>query len=392
VAKESLGLLGYDSFHFAVQDAERSRRFYQDRLDFKPIARSGDALAARAGQRSTVFNAGDANVIVTESLDPASEAGRYLAKHPAGVMSLSFRVRDARAAMAVLESRGATILADVIEAESDRGAYRAFDVATPLGDVNFRFVERQGEYGFAPGFDALATDGTPNRFGIALIDHITSNMRTMAPYLLWLEHVLGMERYWEVKFHTDDVRKGKGSGLKSVVMWDPESGVKFANNEPLRPRWESSQIAKFVEDNRGPGVQHAALLMPDLVSAVRDLRSNGVEFLQTPGAYYDTLPARMAERGVTTIQEDLATLRALEIQVDGRDGKYMTQIFMKEAALLYQQADAGPFFFELIARRGHPGFGEGNFRALFEAIEREQTGEKLPSPAGGGTESPPRVS
>jgi 4-hydroxyphenylpyruvate dioxygenase len=374
VAKESLGLLGYDSFHFAVRDAERSRQFYEEKLDFQRVARSGDALTERSGQRSTVFNAGDVNVVVSEALEPRSKAGRYLARHPAGVMSLAFRVRDAKHAMGLLESRGATVLSDLLVESNDRGLYRSFEVATPLGDVNFRFIERDGEASFAPGFESVASEGRPNRFGIALIDHITSNMRTMAPYLLWLEHVLGMERYWEVKFHTEDMRKGVGSGLKSVVMWDPESGVKFANNEPLRPRWEASQIAKFVDDNRGAGVQHAALLMPDLVGTVRALKDNGVEFLKTPGSYYDALPERMAERGVRTMTEDLETLRALQILVDGRDEKYMTQIFLKEAALLYSEPQAGPFFFELIARRGHPGFGEGNFRALFEAIEREQSG------------------
>ncbi|MDP3274103.1 MAG: VOC family protein [Deltaproteobacteria bacterium] len=373
MAKESLGLLGYDSFHFAVHDAERSRSFYAEKLDFRLIATSSEAAIEARGERSDVYAAGDARVVVTRPERDDSQAAKYLRRHPAGVTTLAFTVRDAAHTLRVLESRGATVLAELEEDTRDGGHYRAFEVATPLGEVRFRFVERENYPLFSPSMRAVPHDDSPNRFGIALIDHITSNMRTMAPHLLWLEHVLGFERYWDVKFHTDDLRKGAGSGLKSTVMWDPESGIKFANNEPLRPRWDASQIAKFVDDNAGAGVQHAALLMNDLVSTVRDLRENGVEFLGTPGSYYDALPERMAERKVSNLVEDIETLRALQILVDGRDDKYMTQIFMKEAALLYSEREAGPFFFELIARRGYPGFGEGNFRALFDAIEREQT-------------------
>lgn len=373
MANESLGLLGYDSFHFAVRNGHRSHSFYVDKLDFKNIARAGDALVERSGQRSTVYAAGDAKVVVSEGLTDRSKASRYLKRHPAGVMSLAFRVRDAEHTMRVLESRGGTVLSEMVVDHRDGGTYKAFEIATPLGDVNYRFVQRDNYHFFAPGFDNLETDAKPNRFGIAVIDHITSNMRSLAPFMLWLEHVMGFQRYWEVRFHTDDVRQGVGSGLKSIVMWDPESGVKFANNEPLRPRYDASQIAKFVDDNNGAGVQHAALLMEDLPTTVADLRKNGVEFLKTPGSYYDALPARMVDRKVSNLSENLDMLRNLEILVDGRDDKYLLQIFLKEAALLYGEPAAGPFFFELIARKGYPGFGEGNFRALFEAIEREQT-------------------
>jgi 4-hydroxyphenylpyruvate dioxygenase len=373
MANESLGLLGYDSFHFAVRDGHRSHGFYVDKLDFKNIASAGAALQERSGQRSTVYAAGDARVVVSEAITERSKAARYLKRHPAGVMSLAFRVRDAEHTMRVLEARGATVISELLCDERDGGVYKSFEIATPLGDVNYRFIQRDQYPLFAPGFDNLAVDSAPNRFGIAVIDHITSNMRTMAPFLLWLEHVLGFQRYWEVRFHTDDVRQGVGSGLKSVVMWDPESGIKFANNEPLRPRYNASQIAKFVDDNNGAGVQHAALLMTDLPSTVRALRSNGVEFLKTPGSYYDALAGRMSERKVSNLSEDIGMLRELEILVDGRDDKYLLQIFLKEAALLYGEPSAGPFFFELIARKGYPGFGEGNFRALFEAIEREQS-------------------
>ena len=197
----------------------------------------------------------------------------------------------------------------------------------------------------------------------------------MKPMLLWLEHVLGFEQMWEVEFHTSDVDPNRktGSGLKSIVMWDPASQTKFANNEPARPFFKSSQINIFHEELRGDGVQHVALTVTDILSAVRGLRSAGVTFMPTPGSYYDLLPARIAGSGIGTIDEDLDTLRALEILLDGdHHHAYMLQIFLKESAGLYGDASAGPFFYEIIQRKGDRGFGAGNFRALFESIERQQ--------------------
>jgi 4-hydroxyphenylpyruvate dioxygenase len=197
----------------------------------------------------------------------------------------------------------------------------------------------------------------------------------MTPALLWMEHVLGFERFWTVQFHTSDVAGDaeEGSGLKSVVMIDPKSPVKFANNEPMRPFFKESQINIFAEDHRGDGVQHAALTVGDILSTVRGLRQRGVEFMPTPAAYYDMLPERLSRIGVGSIDEDVATLRELEILVDGEaERKYLLQIFLKEAAMLHADPSAGPFFFEIIQRKGSNGFGAGNFRALFESIERQQ--------------------
>jgi 4-hydroxyphenylpyruvate dioxygenase len=199
----------------------------------------------------------------------------------------------------------------------------------------------------------------------------------MKPALLWMEHVLGFVPLWEIAFHTNDVaateKPAHGSGLKSVVMWDPASGVKFANNEPFRPFFKESQINIFAEDNRGDGIQHSALSVTDIVGAVRGLRGRGVEFMPTPGSYYDVLPERLREIGVGAIDESVDLLRELQILVDGTESrKYLLQIFLKEAAGLHHDPAAGPFFFEIIQRKGDQGFGAGNFRALFEAIEREQ--------------------
>ncbi len=205
---------------------------------------------------------------------------------------------------------------------------------------------------------------------------MTSNFQTMKPMLLWLEHVLGFEQMWEVAFHTSDVDPARqtGSGLKSIVMWDPVSQTKFANNEPARPFFKSSQINIFNEELRGDGVQHVAMTVKDILGAVRGLRERKVSFMPTPGSYYDMLPERIAKSGIGKIDEDLDTLRKLEILIDGdHHHAYMLQIFLKESAGLYADPKAGPFFYEIIQRKGDRGFGAGNFRALFESIEREQS-------------------
>ena len=195
---------------------------------------------------------------------------------------------------------------------------------------------------------------------------------------LWLEHVMGFERFWEIQFHTNDVdpRHQHGSGLRSLVYRDPASGVKFANNEPWRPNYRASQINVFCEELRGPGVQHLAISVKDIVGCVRLLRERGLGFMPTPGAYYDALPERIRRLGIGAIDEDLDVLRELEILVDGDGpGKYLLQIFLKESSGLYREEAAGPFFFEIIQRKGDQGFGAGNFRALFESIERAQQAE-----------------
>jgi len=156
-------------------------------------------------------------------------------------------------------------------------------------------------------------------------------------------------------------------------MWDPWSGTKFANNEPARPFFKSSQINLFNEDLRGDGVQHIALTVTDILGAVRGLRASGVSFMPTPGSYFDMLPERIAASGIGEIDEDIETLRELSILIDGaHHHAYMLQIFLKESAGLYGDPSAGPFFYEIIQRKGDRGFGAGNFRALFESIEREQ--------------------
>jgi 4-hydroxyphenylpyruvate dioxygenase len=378
---EPLGILGLEGVHYYVRDLERSERFYVDRMDFTETAESGPTLSEGGRQRSRVFRAGEYVVVCSSPLGEGGRADRYLKKHPDGVGTLAFRVADAERAFNLLDGRGATPISDVETFRDEGGTLKTFSITTPFGDTTFRFVERHGYRGFFPGFSEIEpARGGQNRCGIAAVDHITSNFQTMSPALLWMEHVLGFERYWDVEFHTRDAGQVKlrdGSGLRSVVMWDKSSGLKFANNEPYRPNFKASQINLFNEDHRGDGVQHIALTVRDIVDAVRDLRARGVEFMPTPPTYYEALPERLRELGIDAIDEDISVLRELSLLVDGHGLRsYLLQIFLKDSAGLYGNREAGPFFYELIQRKGDSGFGAGNFRALFESIERQQQLER----------------
>jgi 4-hydroxyphenylpyruvate dioxygenase len=375
---EHSGITGYDSFHFVVENLDRSRKFYTEKFDFKEVARAGDELVERSGQQSVVFGAGQARVVVSTPLRQQAKASRYLKKHPSGVMSLSFRVKNLDETIAFLETRGGTLLADPLtDKDETGGTYRSVEIATPLGDVAFRFIERSGYKRFAPGFvDSGAGHSVDpvNMYGIKQIDHVTSNGLTMQPIIAWYRDVLGMQPFWDISFHTQDVAKQRvsGSGLRSIVMWDPVSQVKFATNEPLRPHFRDSQIAKFVDDNNGSGVQHIAFAVDNILWSVEELKKRSVDFMETPKAYYLALPERLEKLGITNVKEEIAELERLQILVDGAQGKYMLQIFLREAAALHDDVRAGPFFYEVIQRCGDEGFGYGNFRALFESIERFQ--------------------
>lgn len=387
-AVEPIGIVRLEALHYYVHDLPRSRRFYVERLDFAEVAGSSPQLTRDGRQRSAVFEAGKVRVVCSEPVGEGGRAWRWLRTHPDGVGSLVFEVEDAARAFALLEARGGTPITDLQRFCDEGGELRTFQVTTPFGDTTFRFVERRGYRGLYPGLDPLpAPAGGRNRFGFAAFDHVTSNFQTMKPALLWMEHVLGFEEFWEVQFHTREAAaaarqaamQAHGSGLRSVVMRDPRSHVKFANNEPWRPAFKSSQINVFHEELRGDGVQHVALLVPDILSAVEGLRGRGVEFMPTPAAYYEALPARLQQIGVGRIDEEVRRLQELQILVDGgAPGAYLLQIFLRESSGLYREAQAGPFFYEVIQRKGDQGFGAGNFRALFESIEREQQKGKSP--------------
>ena len=205
----------------------------------------------------------------------------------------------------------------------------------------------------------------------------------MAPAVLWYEHVLGLEQCWEIAFHTSDAERDAEpgvSGLRSVVLWDPRSGLKFASNEPLRPNFEVSQISVFCDEHRGSGVQHVALVVDDIVGAVAALRARGARFARTPSAYYDTLPARLARAGRSrTGSRRTSTSSAPSTRswsTARPRGVTSSRSSSTTGAGAQGDPGKGPFFFELIQRRGDDGFGAGNFRALFESIAVAQEGAR----------------
>ncbi len=377
---EPLGIRRVESIHYYVRDLDRSRRFYCDLMDFAELGVSSPELSAAGKQKSVLFAAGDCRVICSAPVGEGGRAHRFLKKHPDGIGTIAYEVEDVEKTFRMLEERGGTPIDEVKWFDDGKGGkLGTFSITTPFGDTTFRFVQRDRYAPLFPGFLPHETPkGGKNVFEIEQVDHITSNFQTMKPALLWMEHVLGCQQYWNVQFHTEDVSKtGKhGSGLRSTVMWEPHSGVKFANNEPWRPFFKTSQINVFNEDHRGDGVQHVALTVKDIQTAVRGMRARGVQFMPTPATYYQALPERLERIGVKRIDEDIATLQELEILVDGeKDHEYMLQIFLKDAAGLYSEPAAGPFFYEVIQRKGDRGFGAGNFRALFESIERQQRTE-----------------
>lgn len=396
---QNLGIQGVDHVDFVVHDLERSRTFYEGKMDFALAARSGTQYEEATGERSLVFDAAKVRVQVTAPTRKDSAAGRFLKNHPDGVRTVTFRVSDLDHAWKTLESRGANF----IEEPAGKPGHRSFAIASPLGDVQYVFLEK-GKAGEAAGPGGVDPRLTPvvrtgketaggNRHRFTHFDHITSNTLDMRNLSAWYRDVLGFEHFWDIRFHTRDAKPDPdvgaaggsrtaglqagtgGSGLNSIVMWDPSSNVKFATNEPLRPNFYNSQIAKFCDDNKGPGVQHIAFATGHIMDVIPQMRTAGLKFLETPDAYYAMLPKRLAERGVENLKEEIEELRKRRILVDGRDNRYLLQIFMQEGALLYNEAAAGPFFYEVIQRYGDQGFGEGNFRALFESIERQQTGE-----------------
>lgn len=376
---ESIGIQRVASLHFFVRDLERSRNHYVKNLDFAEVAISTPVFESEHRARASVVQAGGARFVFMEPLGSKGESFRWLAKHPEGVGRVVFDVDDAEKAFAILTQRGATPTTGIELRTVEGGAVQWFDIATVFGDTLFRFVQHHGPTPVMPDLARLDPPvGGTNRFGIGEVDHITSNFLTLQPAIAWMEAVMGLERLWEIEFHTQDVKKGhfEGSGLKSIVMWDPASGIKFANNEPMAPFFKSSQIYLFCEDHRGAGVQHVALAVSDIMGAVGGMRQTGVKFMAVPASYYEMLPSRLKALGVTAIDEQLRNLRQLEILFDGSaPDQYLLQIFMQEAAGLFGDVQAGPVFLELIQREGDKGFGGGNFRALFESIERQQQSE-----------------
>lgn len=374
---QHLGLVGYHSVQFFVKDLERAVRWHAEKFDFKEVARSTQESETRHGMKSIVLRgAGNIGWIFTQPIEEASTAGKYLKNHPEGLGFLNFEVKSIKASTEFLAERNAPFLYDIQTHNSGNGSWLETAIATPLADAGFRFIEKSNYDQFAPGFEWTADWNSVggNKYNFEDIDHVTCNMRAMVGLTEFYRHCLGFERYWGIEFHTSHHSPdgGTGSGLESIVMWDPHSGIKFATNQPLAPYFNNSQIQIYVEDNGGNGIQHIALSVPEIIPVVHDLRKDGCRFLDAPGKYYDQLPERISENNIGTIKEPMELIRNEGILVDGRDQKYLLQLFMKEMCEQFNDKKAGPFFYEIIQRAGDPGFGDGNFKALFDSIEQGQ--------------------
>jgi len=371
---DSLGFVGVHSLEVCVRFTADWIHYLTDGFGFQYIARSQPDYEAKVGYATHLLRCGDCRIILLEAKNESSPVAQFLKLHPEGLSHVNFQVKDIEATERYLQSRNATFQDFVVEERVELGVYRHLSIATPVGDVSYRFVEVDGAPHCLPGQQVLEKFNPDyNPLGIVEVDHLTTNTRTLQPLISWYEDVLGLKRFWDVQFHTEDLKPGVGTGLKSIVVWDAESGrVKLANNEPLRPRFSESQIQIYVADNRGPGIQHVAFRVKDLISTVEYCNTKTIDFLPTPGAYYDETPARIISQKMGQVAESLDDLRRLSVLIDGEEGGYLLQIFCKDQATQFGRPDAGPLFIELIQRCGSNGFGEGNFRALFESIERAQ--------------------
>ena len=368
-----LGLKKIFSYEFVVDFFDRSRDFYIDKLGLRETHRSTRDWENKFQSKGIFFSANDIKVLVSSPQSSHSYTAQYLKSLSPGVRKVTFQVEDLQQTIDYLEDHEATFVHGEKEISSNNSTHRFITIASPIGFLEFAFLEIEGDENEIPMFDRVA-QGESASAPLKRIDHLTINARTVYPIANFFEHVMGMKEFWRVAFHTPDFNSGqKGTGLTSRVMWDPGSKIKVATNEPLYPHYNQSQIQNFIDRNHGAGIQHIAFSVDELIETVRSLKTRGIEFLETPDSYYDLLPDRLRKANVGQIHESLDDLRAERILVDGQDDNYLLQIFLKDASLLYQEDIAGPFFYEIIQREGHDGFGEGNFRALFEAIEMQGT-------------------
>lgn len=383
-----LSLENYHSYEHYVNDLSRSEEYYRGVLGYATIGHSTPESEKKDGMKRLVMTAGrDINVILSKPITEWSVAAKYLALHPEGIGALNFRVNDLKESCQFLKSRHATFLYDTVAVTTPQGVFRQCAIATPLADVIFRFIEDKEYKGFSPSFHMEEEPGNfVSEHKYECIDHVTSNVKSLQPLLAFYKEVLGFETFWGIEFHTNDINPNLpvGSGLKSAVMWHKESGIKFANNEPSPPYFRNSQIDIYLYDNKGPGIQHLALRVPDIIPVMSKLRGAGGQFLPAPESYYKKTPNRLKESGFSgEVAEPMGELEEHSILVDASEKGYLLQIFSLEMGRQYSDPSGGPLFYEVIQREGDDGFGGGNFRALFETIEVDQislekTAKQLP--------------
>ncbi len=354
VAENPLGLRRLHHVELLAGNAKQAAFYYRRAFGFSLSAYAGLETGERE-QASHVLRQGKITLVLSTPLLPDTPAAELVRRHGDTVRDVAFEVTDAERAFAEAVRRGARAVTPPHVLSDENGAVRHAAIAT-YGDTVHSLLSFDGYRGpFLPGF--AAQEGPEPPAGLLLVDHIVGNVPRMKEWADFYAHVMGFTHY--LTFDDKDIST-EYSALMSVVMADPSESIKLPINEPAPGRGRS-QIQEYLDYHLGPGVQHVALRTADILDTVTHLRERGVEFLEVPDAYYDDLSRR-----VGPIRQDLEALRRLHILADRDEEGYLLQIFTKPVE------DRPTLFFEIIERQGSRGFGKGNFKALFVAIEAEQ--------------------
>lgn len=351
-----LGLKRIHHVQFWVGNAKQASYFYRKAFGFSQAAYSGLETGNRT-ETSYVLAQGKIRFVISTPLSAEHPASDHIVRHGDGVRDIALLVEDADFAFNEAVRRGAEPLTEPHDLADGNGSVRRAVIRT-YGDTVHTFLSTRDYSGpFLPGYreDVIEEPSA----GLLVVDHIVGNVELggMNRWAEWYSRVMGFSRY--ITFDDKDIST-EYSALMSIVMSDDTHVVKFPINEPA-PGKRKSQIEEYLDWYQGAGVQHLALLTGDIISTVRQLRAHGVEFLQVPDSYYATLQERVGD-----IREPIDQLRELNVLVDRDQEGYLLQLFTRPLQ------DRPTMFFEIIQRKGSRGFGKGNFRALFEAIEAEQ--------------------
>ena len=362
-AQDFLPLLGTDYVEFYVGNAKQAAHFYKTAFGFQSYAYAGleTGLTDRV---SYVLKQDKIRLVLTTALTSDSPIGEHVKKHGDGVKVIALWVDDARQAYEETIKRGARSYQEPIVEKDENGETVRAGIYT-YGETVHMFVERKNYTGsFLPGFVEWKSDYNPAPVGLKFIDHMVGNVGwgEMNTWVKWYEDVMGFVNFLsfdDKQIHTEY------SALMSKVMSNGNGRIKFPINEPAKGN-KRSQIEEYLDFYEGSGVQHIAVATDDVIATVRELRARGIEFLPPPPqAYYDEIPGRLGVH-MEMMKEDIKELQRLSILVDADEEGYLLQIFTKPIE------DRPTLFFEIIQRMGAKGFGAGNFKALFESIEREQ--------------------
>ena len=357
-AGDFLPLLGTDFVELYVGNAKQAAYYYQTAWGFQPIAYRGLETGSKDSV-SYVMQQGKIRLVLTSALKPEGEINRHIEQHGDGVKVVALWVDDATKSFEETTRRGAKPYMEPTQRKDDNGTVTLSGIHT-YGETVHVFVERSQYDGpFLPGYKAIEKAYKTDTVGLKYIDHMVGNVgwNEMNKWVEFYAKVMGFAQL--VSFDDKDIST-EYTALMSKVMSNGNGRIKFPINEPAEGR-KKSQIEEYIEFYNGAGVQHIAVATDNIIETVTQLRDRGVEFLYVPDTYYDTVLDRVGE-----IDEDLEPLKELGVLIDRDDEGYLLQIFTKPVL------DRPTMFFEIIQRKGAQSFGKGNFKALFEAIEREQ--------------------